>query len=124
MKRRLKLRELTQEEVTFIVEVEPEETPVSGNVVASGDESYDREVESRIIKRVESGDLLAWCTLKTTASWGGYAITIHLGCCTIDSDECLALYAREAGEFSRALEKLNNYLSNVANSISSLIVND
>lgn len=84
----MKPRPLTESEVTFTVELEPEDTPVRGNAMASGDDDADREVEDEIIERLDRGDISAWCCLKVTATWTAPDGTTldgvdYLGCCSL-----------------------------------------
>lgn len=69
-------------EVEFTIQPEQEDTPVHGNAVVSGDKDKDREVENRILKQLESGDLWAWCTVKVTARYKGFEGHDYLGCCS------------------------------------------
>ncbi|GAG86978.1 unnamed protein product, partial [marine sediment metagenome] len=61
-------KELTAADVAFVLTIEPEDIPVRGNAMASGDEEVDRRVEDGIIERLDQGDLWAWCSVKVTAT--------------------------------------------------------
>jgi hypothetical protein len=80
----MKLRKLTESEVTFTVELEPEETAVRGNAMVSGDDAADRECEDTIIRRLDSGQQEAWCCLVVRARWEGFEGIDTLGCCSFD----------------------------------------
>lgn len=54
--------------VTYALSIEPEDAPVRGNAMASGDDAFDREVEDAILARLEAGDQWAWCGVVVTAS--------------------------------------------------------
>lgn len=56
------------ESVQYRVEVLPEDMPVRGNALASGDPAEDKRVEDEIIERLECGDIWAWCTVRVVAS--------------------------------------------------------
>ncbi len=80
-------RKLTASEVTFTIECEPEDLPIKGNAMASGDNEFDAKVEREIREALEGGNAWAWCSVKVTASWNqclGYA---YLGCCSYDSQK-------------------------------------
>ena len=66
--------------VEFIVEIGPEEVPVRGNVVASGDVDYDREMENEVLADLEAGNDWAWCMVKVTAMVDGIEGSDYLGC--------------------------------------------
>ena len=73
---------LTREEVTVRLKAEPEFVPVEGNACASGDDAFDREVEHNILCRIQQGDVWAWAAVTVTVSWGPFAASDHLGCCS------------------------------------------
>lgn len=72
--------------VTYSIKCLPEDTPVRGNVSASGDPALDKAVEDEIIARLERGEQWAWCCVEMTASVtvGGYTFTgaDFLGACS------------------------------------------
>lgn len=55
-------------EIEFTIIIHPEDTPVRGNAMASGDDAFDREVEDAIIADLDSGNEWAWCTVEVRAS--------------------------------------------------------
>lgn len=77
----MKPRKLLVSEVTFTVELEPEDIPVRGHFM-SGDPEYeqaDRELEDRIVELADNGYVEAWCCIKVTASWNGHKWHAYLG---------------------------------------------
>ncbi len=50
-------------------ELLPEDIPVRGNVMVSGDDALDQEVEDEIIARLDRGDIEAWCMARVTAEF-------------------------------------------------------
>ena len=72
--------------IEYTVECLPEDAPVRGNAMASGDDAFDREVEDEIIADLESNPW-AWCCVKVTARAGGLEGTDYLGCCSYESEE-------------------------------------
>ena len=82
------VRPLTAAEVEFEVCPEPEDVPVRGNAMASGDDELDKEVEDDIIERLDNGDIWAWCHVVVKTRWNGYEGSASLGgCCYRDEKE-------------------------------------
>ncbi len=75
------------QEVELIVEILPEDQPVAGNAMCSGDLVYDREVEREILADLADGNDWAWCTVKVTARVDGIEGTSYLGCCSYASEK-------------------------------------
>lgn len=84
------LRKLTEADVVFYLECEPEDIPVRGNCMASGDDAFDKECEDKILAELDDGNEWAWCCVKVTArlnqcpSLEGNAF---LGGCSYESEE-------------------------------------
>ena len=85
------MRELTKKDVTFHVVCEPEDMPVRGNAMASGDDALDREVEDEILARLGAGDVWAWCSVRVEAVFVvgtvPYKGEACLGGCSYESEE-------------------------------------
>ena len=75
-------RQLTESDVAFRVEILPEDTPVRGNAIASGDDELDRQVEDEILARLDACDLWAWCVVRVIASFGPLEADAVLGGCS------------------------------------------
>lgn len=76
--------------VSYEIEVYPEDIPIEGNVMASGDDDYDRQVEESIRANLESGNDWAWCMVRVIARYEGIDCvegTDHLGCCSYKSED-------------------------------------
>ena len=56
------------EDVDVSITVEPEFSPVQGNLIVSGDNEFDKKCEDEIIARLDSGDEWAWCIVKVTVA--------------------------------------------------------
>lgn len=80
------MRKPSMKAVTFTLEIEPEDIPVEGNAMASGDDSADRECEAEILERLDRGDLWAWCYVRVTATWGEFSGSDGLGECSYRSE--------------------------------------
>lgn len=115
----LKIRPLTEAEVTFTVEIEPEDLEVRGQF-DSGDEEQDKALVDTILERLDRGDIAAWCCLKVTATWEGYTGTTYLGGCSFAddihmSDQAQAIEcADEHGMQAEALADLNETIQHEA----------
>lgn len=83
----MKVRKLTLKDVKVTLRAEPEDVPVRGNALASGDEAVDREAEDGVIAALEAGNEWAWCQAVVEVSWGNFRGVAHIGCCSYDSEE-------------------------------------
>lgn len=72
--------------VDFQIECVPEDSPVRGNAMASGDNAFDQECEDKILADLEWNEW-AWCTVKVTATFGPWEGTDYLGCCSYQDEE-------------------------------------
>lgn len=115
----LKFKPLTKDDVTFEVHCEPEFIEIRGNAIASGDPAVDKEVEDEVIRRLDSGDEWAWCSVMVRATWESpsgktFSGEDYLGCCSYESKKAFI----EAGDYypdmcAMALDKLNDALQEV-----------
>jgi len=71
--------------VAYTLEIEPEDIPVKGNAMASGDDKEDKKVEDWINRQLRSGNLWAWCTVVCTARLGDKEGRDTLGACSYKS---------------------------------------
>lgn len=83
-----------ERKVEVFFDAEPEDLPVRGNAMASGDAVFDKAVEDEILDRLERGDIWAWFTghVVVTTSVDGVAFTGHDyigGCSYADRDDFL-----------------------------------
>ena len=79
-----------RDEIEFTVEIMPEDLPIEGNCMASGDDEFDRECEQNIQRDLESGNPWAWCIVRVGASHPklpGIEGTDYLGCCSYASED-------------------------------------
>lgn len=102
------VRELSANEVAFRIECLPEDVPVEGNALASGDDEADREQEAWILEQLDNGNDWAWCTVRVVASWHDWEGDSYLSCCSYRSE---ADFCQEGGYLddmkSEALAALN-----------------
>lgn len=54
-------------EIKYTIKCSPEEEPVRGNALASGDDAVDKECEDEILRRLDLGDVWAWCCVEVFA---------------------------------------------------------
>lgn len=119
------MRELTKKDVTFHVVCEPEDTPVRGNVMASGNAALDREAENEVLARLDAGDVWAWCSVRVeavfmvgTAAYKGEAC---LGCCSYQSEEDFTALGGYYDDLcNEALADLNRVLRNTVEKTTAL----
>lgn len=90
---------------TITITAEPEEIPVRGNALASGDDAEDRAEEDRIIAEAE-WNAWAWCTVKVTASYAGLEGTAYLGACSYRDEKDFRAGGYLEGMTDEALEDL------------------
>lgn len=75
-------------DIEITISAEPEEIPVRGNAMASGNDADDKAVEDEIIARVESGDAWAWCTVRVRVTYRGVlSADSYLGACSYASEK-------------------------------------
>lgn len=73
--------------VTYSISIEPEEIPVRGNSLASGDNEVNKQYADEIIRQLDAGNDWAWCAVTVTATFGEFSGQDHLGCCSYASEE-------------------------------------
>ncbi len=80
----VKVRDLTEDEVEFsISRVKEDHEPD----FESDDKDADERDRREIRRRLDRGDLWAWCCVKVTAKWNGFEGVDYLGGCSYDGDE-------------------------------------
>lgn len=102
-------RELTADDVEFIIENEPEDTPIEGNASAI-DEKTDRKVAKSIRDQLRRGNTWAWCRVKVSACWNGFAGSDYLGCCSYRSEKDFKTHGPLHDMRAEALAALNALL--------------
>ena len=78
-------------EVTYTVECSPDNLPLKGNVMASGDDKVDAEAETEVAAQLAAGNLWAWCHVvvraEVTAAGGSRFVGFDsLGACSYKSE--------------------------------------
>jgi hypothetical protein len=95
-------RKLNRDEIQIRITVLPEEIPVKGNAICSGDEDFDQQVEAEILERLAQDDLWAWATVSVTAEWEGMEEANYLGCCCYANEE---EFRQEGGYFDDMVQE-------------------
>lgn len=119
----MKIRKLRKDDgVVFGFTIEGEDTPLKGNVLASGDEEEDRLAEQHIHDALRRGNQWAWCCIRVTARWQGFTGVDSLGCCSFASREDFALSGELEHMEECALHDLNAQLQAMVEKLSKLEV--
>lgn len=71
----------TPEGICLRLTIEPDDTPVEGNAMCSGDDAADAEYEREIIERLEDGDYWAWASVTVRARFKSLEGFDYLGSC-------------------------------------------
>jgi hypothetical protein len=125
----MKLRPLLAEEVVFQVLVEPEDTPVRGNYMATDDDEADRAAEDAVIAALDAGEERAWCRVIVVAHWRGLKEQDSLGCVAFTPFQTASKAAEDLEELveshgmrKEALTYLNRKLQELDDALSLLRV--
>ena len=119
----MKLRKLTEKDVTFTIECLEEDLPIEGNAMASGDDEFDRGVCRDIQRALDRGNLWAWCCVKVTATYRApngqtFRGTDYLGACSYESDKDFVRCNDSCADMKdRALDDLNESIERIASGI-------
>ncbi len=65
--------------VEYEIYIEPDDTPIEGNISASGNALEDEEAEQWVRNALENGNDYAWCWARVTAKAHGRMGTAALG---------------------------------------------
>lgn len=108
----MSIRPITREEAKVRVLAEPDDIPVEGNALLSGDDNFDREVERNIMYRLQQADIWAWAAVTVVVAWGSFESRAYLGCCSYADEED---FTQLGGYFddmvAEALDELNRTIS-------------
>jgi len=98
---------IPEDEVTYTLECSPEDIPVRGNALASGDDEEDALAEDRILNDLDCGNEWAWCRVDVYAEWNGFQGRDSLGACSYrDEDDFKAPGGYYEDMKERALDDL------------------
>jgi len=74
------------DEVEFTIHVEEEHMSVKGNAVDSGDPVFDKQVEDKILRELERGNVGAWAAVEVRAVYKDFTASDYLGGCSYKSE--------------------------------------
>lgn len=69
-------------DIEFSVECLPEDTPIRGNLIESGDDEFDVQQEDIAIEQLNDGNQWAWCAVQVVGRYKGLTADDYLGCCS------------------------------------------
>lgn len=105
---------ITQSDVEIEVRAEPEDIPIHGNAMASGN-------EKQIMDELIYNDW-AWCCAVVEVSWKGLSETVTLGCCSYSSEEDFRACPYFQDMVNEALESLNANVIDIVSAVSEIRV--
>lgn len=74
-------------QLSYEVEILPEDNPIAGNYMATDDPEADRREEIALSNRLRDGDIYAWFYARVTVRWEGFSGEDALGACSYESRE-------------------------------------
>lgn len=97
----MNIKQLTKNDVEIIVTAIPEDIPVRGNVLDSGNDDQDRQAENEVIEKSRYS-IWAWCCVKVTVSYKGLlSHDEYLGCCSYEDQ---ADFIKNSGYYDDMVE--------------------
>jgi len=72
--------------VNITLTCEPDDLPIEGNALASGDDAEDRRAEQWIRDQLARGNEWAWCVAIVTVEFAGVIERDTLGACSYESE--------------------------------------
>ena len=93
-----------------VVSIEPEDIPVRGNLIDSGDKERDTKDEDEVIECLNNGDHWAWGYVKVKVSLKEVPELTHtetLGCCSYGNEKEFLADNYYSGMILTCLEELN-----------------
>jgi hypothetical protein len=76
--------------VRYEITAHPEDTPIEGNVMASGCDAFDKACENKVRADYNGGNYWAWCGVQVSARYDGVDCVVgndYLGGCSYASEE-------------------------------------
>lgn len=114
------MRLLRKDEVEFRLEIEPEETAVRGNFMATEDPEQDKRDEDEIIARLNRGDDWAWCLVIVKGYWQTFSASSALGGCSYANEADFKREGSYDDMCDEILDLLNAEIQNTATILESL----
>lgn len=97
-------------DVAYSWDYDPSEVPVRGNAVASGDDTFDRECENRILADLANGEDYAWCDVVVKATLGPFVGVDSLCAVSVHKESDLESMIKEYGMRENALTDLTTQI--------------
>ena len=103
---------IPRDEIEIRLTVEQDDTPVRGNVMASGDDDFDHECEEDVLRRLDDGDVWAWEFVTVEARWNGWVGRDTLGGCTYEDERAFRSDPYYEAMVEEAIQDLNRRVRN------------
>src|SRR5574343_417964 len=100
------LIEYLKDRAKISLTAELDDLPVRGNSMASGDDDLEKEIEDRIIARINNDDVWAWASVKVTAKFNDFEGTDYLGACSYRDEDDFKSDLYYTDMISTAIEEL------------------
>ena len=102
--------ELEQKDVDVELIVHYDDTPVRGNVLASGNDAEDKEAEDEVLRRLDNGDVWAWACVQVKVTYQGISESVFLGGCSYENENAFRKDGYYQDMVNEALGELNHRL--------------
>ena len=73
------MKEKLKSLVTYKITPLPEDMPIRGNLIVSGDPEQDRKDEDSVIADLDSGNDWAWCCVEVKCEYRNFSASVYLG---------------------------------------------
>jgi hypothetical protein len=113
------VRDLTADEVEFVLECRPEYAAIEGNASAIDDET-DAASGVWIRDQLCNGNQWAWCSVCVIARWHSFQGMDTLGCCSYESEEAFKNGGYYEDVKAQALADLNEQIAAAAKELEEL----
>ena len=105
---------ITVDDLNITVECLPEDMPIRGNYIVSGDDTQDRADELECARRLEFNPW-AWCCVRVECEYEGLTADTYLGCCSYDGESD---FVENSGYYDdmvqECLDAINNHAARIA----------
>lgn len=113
----INIKQLTDQDIEWNVEAEPEDIPIQGNAGLSDDQKRNERIERSIAKQLKTTQW-AWCAVVVTGTYKGITATDCLGCCNYKSKED---FLKNSGYYkdmqNNCLMQLQTTISDIVNAV-------
>jgi hypothetical protein len=106
------MKDRIKHEATIDLIIHPEDLPIRGNLVASGDDVLDKQLEDAVIEESEHTPW-AWCFVELKATWKGLSHSEYLGCCSYRSEGDFRVDGYFNDMVAEAIEQLHQKAKNI-----------